>query len=329
MPPTYAQAPVSSSGPNSGPYMPPSTFPETMPSSVAALPLEAFQDARWTPPAGWFANVELGLSLVQLQQHETGQVFIGGTLNLFQLPTANLNPIVSPRIGVGYRFAELGEITLTYQLIDGQGTTGLASLAGTGPASLRSRLNVNVADLEWWGSEISLGQLWDMKWHAGVRFASIYSDTQANNAMVTEGVSNLFNGAGPCGGLDLWRALPLPGLALYSRFFGAYVVSPLHHTYQLGLRGVYAVNHAGSGGPPQPGDLQSPLGTPLILDAEVGLGYTPPWARWVRFSGGYQFQGWFTLGNMGASSENSTGHALPADVQFLSHTFFVRAEIHY
>jgi hypothetical protein len=90
--------------------------------------------------------------------------------------------------------------------------------------------------------------------------------------------------------------------------------------------GFYTVNHAGSGGPPQPGDLQSPMATPLILDVEVGLGYTPPWARWTRFTAGYQFQGWW---NMGTATATGSGGTLPGDVQFMSHTFFGRAELHW
>jgi hypothetical protein len=314
------------SAPNSGPaFLPPSTFPETMPPSVTALPLEAFQDIRWTPPPGWFTNLDLGLAFVHLQNHLTGQVFVGGNLNLFQLPTADLDVIVTPRIGVGYRLPHMGEITLTYQSITGQGTETLPDFNGTGPAGLRSRLNVNVADLEWWGSEISLGPLWDMKWHVGVRYANIYSDSQATSAALMQGASNLFNGAGPIAGLDLWRALPPPGLALYGRIVGAYLIGPVHQSYEEGTPGFYTVNHAATGSAPVAGGLNTNTATPMILDVEAGLGYTPPWAHWVRLSAGYQFQQWW---NLGVSSIPNFPN-MPADVQFTSHAIFFRAEIHY
>jgi len=320
--PPYLTAQASSSGAS---LLPPSIFPESM--TPSALPPEAFFDRRWTAPPGWFGNVETTVMYIHLENHLTGQVFLpGGTLSVFQLPTASLEVTASPRVGVGYRFAEMGEITFSYQAIVSDGDAVLRGFDPSGaPAGLRSRLNVNIADLDYAGSEICWGPTWNMKWHVGVRYANIYSDSRAAGPTLQQGVSNLFNGAGPTVGFALWRALPAPGLSAFGRLNGSFLVGPLRQTSTEAIGGAYRVNHEASGGPAQPGDMNTNTGTPMILNLEVGVGYTPPWARWVRFSGGFQFQQWFDLG----SSFIPSAPGLPADVQFSTYGGFFRGEIHF
>ena len=69
-------------------------------------------------------------------------------------------------------------------------------------AELRSRLNLNVLDLDYSNRETSLnlGPLWDMKWRVGVRLSSIYYDAKAGNPVVAQRTANDFRGGGPQSG---------------------------------------------------------------------------------------------------------------------------------
>jgi hypothetical protein len=223
----------------------------------------------------------------------------------------------SPRIGVGYRFPVMGEITLSYQSLVSTGNGVVSGFDALGPGGLTSRVNFNVVDLDYSGSEISLGHWMDMKWRVGVRYSNIYFDSRISGAALEQHGSSLFNGAGPRAGLDLWKALPPPGLALFGRIEGNFLVGPVNQHFGESLRLADGTIVSGTGGPP-PGAFTN-TATPMALTLEAGLGYTPlDWGHWVRLSAVYQFQQWWNL-----------GIPLESNGQLSINGVFFRAEITY
>ncbi len=212
----------------------------------------------------------------------------------------------------------MGEFTLSYQSLVRDGHAFLPAFDPLGATGfLTSRMNFNVVDLDYSGSEISLGPGWDMKWRVGLRYANAYFDSSAFGGILQQRTSNLFNGAGPRAGLDLWRALPLPGLALFGRLEGNFLVGPLHQNFNESI--VQANGTVLSGAGTSRPDAFSNTATPLILNFEAGFGYTPPsLSRWLRLSAVYQFQQWWNL-----------GLPLSSDGQLTINGVFFRAEVHY
>jgi hypothetical protein len=282
------------------------------------------QDPRFYAPPGWFANVEVGVLRPRIPQNINGDVpnpLTGGT-DRVQLPTAPLNWTATPRIGLGYRFPNAGELLLTYQSLVASGTELLPGLGGP-VGSLHSRLNLNVVTLDWVSLENSLGPHWSMKWRAGGAFATGYFDNNATSTGFQQSTSEYFIVGGPHAGLDVWRALPAPGWALFGRLDGMYtvgagrqkeaetIVVPGGGSITSGIQNNYipSVN------------AYSKQVTPLTLTVEAGVSYTPPGVgHWLRLTAAYHFERWWALGNTIAQSGGS-------DAGFIFQGVFLRGEI--
>jgi hypothetical protein len=261
---------------------------------------DAFLDRAFHPPPGWFTDAEVGMAWLHLLNQATGQVMLAGTPTTVQLPTASLGLTAIPRIGIGYRFQEMGELTLSYQGMFGQGREVLPNFDALGAGSLRSRLNMSVVDFDWAGSENSLGPLWDMKWRFGVRYANIFFDSQAQGAQILdERTSNIFNGAGVRAGLDLHRALPVPGLSLFGKIEGSFLVGPVSQSFEETVRESNGTIVSGVGNSTHHvnQDAFTNTATPLILILEGGFSYVPSdWGHWLRLSAVYHFEQWWAMG---------------------------------
>jgi hypothetical protein len=271
-------------------------------------------DPRFYPPPGWFASVETGIVKPHLLNQVNGQVPIGGGLDTVKLPTAPLDWTATPRVGVGYRFANAGELIFSYQSLISSGTTTLPNFDAAGNGSLHSRLNMNVANLDWVSLENSFGPDWGMKWRAGIVYTNAYFDSTGTGQMVTQRTANLINTAGVHTGLELNRALPFPGLSLFGRMDGMFMVGPVNQsveetigtasgrTNNIYIPGVNSFTNTA---------------TPLVLTLEGGVSYTPvSAARWLRLTAAYHFEQWWDV-----------GMPLSSDVQLTIQGIVFRAEI--
>jgi hypothetical protein len=253
------------------------------------------------PQPGCFAGLDVGAFGPKFKNHLNGTVVNGDFSDQVQVPTAELNWTGAPHVEVGYRLAEgLGEFLVGYESVvsDGRGTLpGFDPDGGAG--ALKSRLNVNVLDLDYGTREFSLGPRWDMKWRVGLRLASVYFDSRAAGVILERRVTNDFRGAGPRIALDVWRRLPVPELAWFGHFDAAAVMGDttqnFEETVTTGDTAVGAASHVSS-------DEAVP-----VVTAQVGLGWTPCWnGRRVRFAVGYEIQGWWYLGQTDTSSAEMT-----------------------
>jgi Legionella pneumophila major outer membrane protein precursor len=260
-----------------------------------------------SPPPGWFLGLEFDLLGSHLKNRLQAPVTVDdfGTQTI-HLPTAELDWTVSPRVELGYRFEQgLGEVLFSYRFLETEGHQDLPGFDLDGSDGfLRSRLSLNVIDLDYASREYSLGPCWDMKWKAGVRLANVFFDSQAVGFFQEQRTANHFFGAGPHVGLDLWRSLGYSGLALFGRIEGAVPVGQIRQSFEQVIA---------------PDDNTLIGGATLVrhtqavptLELNFGLSWTQHWARcWSRYSLGYTFENWWYVGDAGDSRGELTAQGV-------------------
>jgi len=251
---------------------------------------------------GWFADVDVGLLKPHLKNQLTNTVtFPDGSSTTVGLPAATLNWTVSPRFEVGYSLPSgFGAISLGYRFLVSEGTNLV--FGPDGPATLKSRLDVNMGDLDWSSREYTPWTLWDVKVHLGLRYLSVYFDSQANEpfaaAAAGTGIfnsrtTNSFVGIGPHTGLDLSRRLGFGGLALVGSVDVSFAFGRIRQGYFA------SSTTPGVGGLPQTGEtiVASSMAVP-VLNSRLGLGWQPPAYPGVRLFAGYQFEYFWDVGQL-------------------------------
>ena len=144
-------------------------FPQTpdQPASLYSAPSPAFTcdtspgpyfdcDPRVDPPVlpqpGWFADVEVGVTLPHIDTGIHDAVTVNGVTSRVQLPAGTLDWAAAPRVELGYRLPDgFGDISLAYRFLGSQGT-GTASgafAAPDAPGSLLVRADIQTADLDY------------------------------------------------------------------------------------------------------------------------------------------------------------------------------------
>src|SRR5262249_18005897 len=139
-----------------------------------------------------------------------------------------------PRFELGYRFPQgCGELLVSYRFLSTEGSDTLSSFDLDGSEGLlRSRLSLDVVDIDYASREYCLDSHWGMKWRVGVRIADVVFASRADGLFIEQRTSNDFVGAGPHVGLDLWRSLPVPGLALFGKVEGAFPVGEITQGFE-------------------------------------------------------------------------------------------------
>jgi hypothetical protein len=242
-------------------------------------------------PPGWLAAVDVDPLGPHIKNRLSAAVPTPAGTDTVHLPTADLAWTVAPCFELGYRFPEgTGALLLSYRFVEASGSATIAAFDPSGgPAALRSRLDVNVLDVDYSSHELSLGPGWDMTWLVGVRVASLYFDSEAASPALAQHETNHFAGAGPHVGLELWRCLGDSGLALFGRADAAFLFGPIHETF--------AETTAGGAGQTTMDQRQ---GLP-VLSVDAGLGWTPAGSGHVRFAAGYHFERWWNAARDGDS----------------------------
>jgi hypothetical protein len=207
---------------------------------------------------------------------------------------------------IGYRLPEgWGEVLVSYRTLVTEGRAVLAGFDLDGSdGGLKSRLNLNVLDLDYGSPEYCFSLDWHMSWKAGIRLASIYFDSLAEGLFIEERTSNNFLGAGPHVGMDLERSLELPDLGLFARLEGAAVIGQTRQAFEEAF-----VLDDGSltGGATTVHHTQT---VPVLL-VQAGLTWTPCWhGHLSRLKVGYEFQQWWSLGNAADSRAELTAQGI-------------------
>jgi hypothetical protein len=312
------------------PEEPRSLLAAPAPAVLAAveLPGPYFEaDARLDPPClpaiGWFASTEVEIVGAHVKNRLFNTVSIaGGPLNLVHLPSGELNWTVAPRLDLGYRFPSgFGEILVSYRGLATDGTQSI--ITSDGPATLHSRLDLNVADLDYACWEFSLWPNWDIKWRIGGRFADVFFDSRevqpfaqaaAGNGIVESRVTNNYWGIGPHWGVELARHIDEYGLAFVCRADGAVLLGHIRQGFfeTSTIPGPGGLLH---GETTVSGNQAVPM-----LNAQAGLGWRPPaWPQWLFFAG-YEYEYWWNMGRESSTSSrgemSNQGVAVRAEFSF-------------
>src|SRR5262249_22354765 len=142
-------------------------------------------DAPDFPQPGWFAAVDLDLVGPHVKNRLTSTVVAGLTLQTVQLPGAELDWTVAPRIEVGYRLPEgFGEILLGYRFLNSDGTDTIAGFDAAGAGALKTRLSLSIWSLDYASNEFSLQPCLNMRWKVGVQLGSAFFDNQATGQLM-------------------------------------------------------------------------------------------------------------------------------------------------
>jgi hypothetical protein len=255
-------------------------------------------DRRVAPPPGWFLAAELTILDPHVKNRIQGTVQVDGFApDTITLPGTELEWTASPRFELGYRMAAgLGEILVSYRNIssEGRGILPGFDLDG-GDGDLKSRLDVNVVDIDYSSREFSLAPCWDMKWKFGVRIGDVFYDTRASGFFLEQRATNNYFGAGPHVGLDLWRTFKNSGWSLFSRVEGATLLGQVRQGFEESaiLNDGTLVGAATL--------IRHTQAVPA-LEVQVGLAWSPDWfSRWGRFAFGYQYEHWWDIGNAAGS----------------------------
>ena len=241
----------------------------------------------WASGLGWFAALEVDAVGPAVKNRLTAPVTAGGGVTNVQLPGASLNWTAMPHVELGYRLGQAsGEFLISYR---GLNASGLGNIAGfdaaghTGPLS--SHLSMNVIDFDYAHRENSLGPLWDMKWRAGVRVATLFFDSSAATPLLNERESNNFAGAGPHFGLGLKRRVGNTGFSLIGDVDGGAVLGRVNQLYEANVPGAPGGSAFASTNEPAP-----------VLEVRFGLDFNPRSCLNLHLSTGYVFERWWTVG---------------------------------
>jgi hypothetical protein len=269
---------------------------------------------------GLFAAIEGDLVWVHIKNRLSADVAIGGFVDTIHLPTAELEFTGAPKFMIGWRFPQgFGEFQASYRSLVTEGGRNIANFDPLGDGFLRSRLNMNVVDLDYSTQEIPLvttlpGQFWDAKFFVGARLAGVFFDSRAEGFVLEQRTANNFFGAGPQVGMEIYRYFhDAPGLALYGRIETSVVIGRIRQSFEE--------NVFDEDGVPVLGGATTVRGSQAVpvLELQAGLAWTPiHTARWLRFTGGYHFEQWWDVGTVGASRADLT-----------SQGFFIRSEFHF
>jgi hypothetical protein len=279
---------------------------------------------------GWLVLAELDYVHTFIHNGLNSGALLAGSLpGPVSVPAAQPGWNAMPRIDLGYRFdSGLGEFHAIFRTLNAQGSTNVVNFDAAGAGTLSSHINLNVLDLDYGYTEINPGRIprlnpfflipgrlglnlrpeedpfpFRLKWAAGARMANVFFDSQGvGNQILNERVTNNFVGGGIHASVDLakpfaWR----PALGVYARADFS------------GLWGQINQNFArtellpGGGVATGAGRVRSVDSGVPILEAELGLTYTPPAGPcWLRFISGYRYEQWWYLGQTSSSNAGLT-----------------------
>jgi hypothetical protein len=282
--------------------------PATPTSTCAPLPnpdyfvYDPLLDDRQLPQPGFFASVEIAAVVPHIYENIQGQVQFGGrSPDTVQLPNAPLDWTVAPSVTLGYRLPSgFGDVTLSYRGFASQGTESY--LAADGPASLKSRVDLNQIDLKYLSREFSLWPKWDMTWHVGLSYSTVYYDSTSNESIAeAEAGSRVFQqhssnswwGLGPNAGLELTRRFEGTGLSFLTHIDGTNYLGRLNQNFTETGTATDASGAFLSGQTRNSGSESVP-----VLNIQAGIQYDLPQLGHSSVFLGYVYEYWWDIGRL-------------------------------
>jgi hypothetical protein len=254
--------------------------------------------------SGFFAGIETDLIGVHIKNRLVGTVtFSDGSTDTAHLTPAELDWTLSPRFNFGYRFSDdLGMAMVTYRFIATDGYAILSPFDQGGDGNLKSRLDVQVVDLDYVSHNHQFWSAFDMHWWAGVRLGSVFFDNRAIGQVADVEQSDYFFGAGPHLGGDLWWRLGA-GFGLYGKLDTSFPIGDVRQRFResfLDSTSGSVIEGLGS--------VRTTKAIPT-LEMQAGVGWNPIGDR-LRVLVGYQFEQWWLIGDVDQSRAQLTSQGV-------------------
>ena len=218
-----------------------------------------------------------------------------GTSNNLHVARADLPWTVSPEFQFGYKLPDnAGEFLLAYRFLVADSSNSLSS--DIGDFGVRTRLDMNIIDFDYNSGWLSPAPRWAWKWTVGARIASIFYETEVGNDSLYESARNNFFGAGGHAGLQLERQFTvLPQFGFFGKIDGSVLIGKIDQHFNETI-----FDASGN----LEGTILEQRKTQSVeeLNFQVGISYRPWNDETLRFELGYEYEHWFSLGNIDDSS---------------------------
>jgi hypothetical protein len=321
-PPAVAPAPVLGAP---VPIAPPASTPLTYapPPAPPAPPVDPGPNG-WAPyeppsaPPGYFFNTEIELVYPVLKDRITNDNVVLPSGNQLRVPSTSLDLTVSPKFEFGYRLpdsAGLFAVSLRWLTSQGDGSQVFAGMA----VGVHTRLALEILDLDYGTTKYEVAPHWSIAWRVGARLSDIYFDSSIHSVALSQSASNYFLGAGPHVALDTERSVELiHGLSLFGRLDGAVMIGQTKQDYRE-----YVLLPDGT----TVFSSVFPRHTQTVpnLGVQAGVSYVPPIFTNVKFTTGYQFEAYWSLGQFGLVPPNNNLSGSRGELY--SHGWFLRGQI--
>jgi hypothetical protein len=242
-------------------------------------------------PEGLFVDVEFDILKPSVKnQLSAPAAFPNGTMTPVSVPQSSIDWTAAPRFELGYHLPDgLGDLLVGYNFLVSDGRDNQDALFG--PASIKSRLDINQFDLDYATATYSPLPRYDLKFRLGARLAAVYLDSTATGPFEIQQASNYYVGAGPAATLDFERRFKeVPDLGLYLRLDGTALTGQARQKYRADVLA---------------SDMdayfeQQKTQTAEVLTIQAGFIYHPFGIGndRLRFSGGYEYQHWWGIGKI-------------------------------
>jgi hypothetical protein len=268
---------------------------------------------------GIVAGAELDIIVPHVINRVFGSVTrASGVTDTVQLPFAEPGVRAMPKFELGYRWGQAsGEVIASYRFVDSDVTHQFsgADLPAFAPAGgpVRSRLDLQVFDLDYGSHEPITVLDVDMKWRAGLRSVIWFADSQANNGTLFQHTTDHYWGLGPHALVDFRRPIRGTGFGLFGRIEGA---MPFGRLVQRFVEAVTV------GGITDSGQTDVLINSEIATVAfQAGVSWTPTWNQNFHVTAGYVYEHFFALGT-------TTTPPSPSE-EFYLQGGFLRAEWNY
>lgn len=285
LPPLSQPTPLTYAPPPPGPIVGPVIGPSLDPGADGWGPYGSCS----TPP-GFFFSTEVAFVFPAVKFRVTNDVPLPNTGLTLNVPSTELDWTVMPTFEIGYNLGDsAGLFALSYSFLLTEGKGQATNNLGT--FDVRTRAQVNWADLDYGTSPYEFAPRWEVSYRIGARIVDVYFDSTATNPALTQSASNDFFGAGPHARMDIERRIvPIPGLSLFGRLDGAALVGRVKQNYQVALGGVTDSASARVGQ------------TVPYINLQAGLSYAPPSLPGLKLTVGYLFEDYFNVGRLGVDN---------------------------
>jgi hypothetical protein len=235
-----------------------------------------------------------------------------GTSFDLQVPAQPFNWTFAPTFTAGLRLPNNnGQFSLDYTFLNTSGEGIFPELDAA--ANVKTRLSNNIFHLDYTSGLYDLGLPGlTLKGIVGARVVSIFYDTTATQTYVQDHASNYFLGVGPEGGAVLaYNFRELPALSIYARSDGSVLVGQITQKYseEFNATGMNLLNGSA--------EFRRTQTVPTI-NVEAGILIAPEAIKALKFTIGYQWEEYWSLGRLNGSSLdlNMQGAFLRAQYEF-------------